>query len=339
MPTPPLRLQAPLPAAFSTSTAPGTAARNNGGGLGGRGGVPATPRPPPGSAFATSAAALAGGAGAGDALNTTAPAPAAARPLRILRDDPVRGAVVEGLTEEIVTSREQMLAVVARGEAQRHYGATALNADSSRSHTLFRVVIESRVPSSASAASVVSDDGGDDDVGAAVSSASSASPMLTRVSYLTLVDLAGSERSDAADTVRDRLREGGAINRSLSALAQVIRKLADAGRRERAAAAASAASGAPPTPSSAAMAHIPYRNSKLTRLLRHCLGGPALTAVLLTVSPLPEAVDEGLSTLTFGVACKAIPVRAAVNAVVDDKVCAADRARVCRRRRRTTHHR
>ena len=109
-----------------------------------------------------------------------------------MRDDPLRGAVIEGLSEQIVVDRSQTLALVARGESARHYGATRVNDASSRSHTLFRLVLESKVPTPPASqesprATPSAKDGGGADGGGSV-----------RVAYLDLVDLAGSERSDAA---------------------------------------------------------------------------------------------------------------------------------------------
>ncbi|KYK68882.1 putative kinesin [Toxoplasma gondii TgCatPRC2] len=101
----------------------------------------------------------------------------------------------------------------------------------------------------------------------------------TKSSQLFLVDLAGSERVSKADTAGDRLRETQNINRSLLALGNVI-------------------SAVPPTGGS--RKHIPYRESKLTRLLQHSLGGNAFTVVLLCCSPHSFNVRETLSTLRFG---------------------------------------
>ena len=58
--------------------------------------------------------------------------------LRILADDPVKGAIIKDLTEEIVATREELLNVITRGEGNRHYGSTNMNANSSRSHTIYR---------------------------------------------------------------------------------------------------------------------------------------------------------------------------------------------------------
>ena len=66
--------------------------------------------------------------------------------LRILKDDPQKGAIIERLTEEIVASADQLVNVVARGESNRHYACTEMNATSSRSHTIYRLVIESKPP-------------------------------------------------------------------------------------------------------------------------------------------------------------------------------------------------
>lgn len=110
-----------------------------------------------------------------------------------------------------------------------------------------------------------------------------------RVSALNLIDLAGSER---AATEKERRKEGAFINKSLLTLGSVISKL-------------SASANNP-----AAAAHIPYRDSKLTRLLQTSLSGNARVAVLLTMSPLPQHAVEGLSTLKFGRRCKMIKLQA-----------------------------
>ncbi|PWN27933.1 kinesin-domain-containing protein [Jaminaea rosea] len=110
-----------------------------------------------------------------------------------------------------------------------------------------------------------------------------------RVSALNLIDLAGSER---AATEKERRKEGAFINKSLLTLGSVISKLS--------------ASAANP----AAAAHIPYRDSKLTRLLQTSLSGNARVAVLLTMSPLAQHAVEGLSTLKFGRRCKMIKLHA-----------------------------
>ena len=116
-----------------------------------------------------------------------------------------------------------------RGNKQRSVGATLMNAGSSRSHSVFTVIIER------------SDMGPDGE------------PHI-RAGKLNLVDLAGSERSTKTGATGDRLKEGIMINKSLSALGNVISALTDA-----------------------KSTHVPYRDSKLTRLLQDSLGGNTKT--------------------------------------------------------------
>lgn len=109
--------------------------------------------------------------------------------------------VVEQI-EKVVTSPEDILLILAEGNANRRIGETAMNEQSSRSHALFRIVIESKRD--------------DCDDGA------------VKVSTLFLVDLAGSERADQTKATGERLREGGHINKSLLSLSKVIRELSEA---------------------------------------------------------------------------------------------------------------
>ncbi|KAG5871022.1 hypothetical protein JTB14_021091 [Gonioctena quinquepunctata] len=98
----------------------------------------------------------------------------------------------------------------------------------------------------------------------------------TTFGKLNLVDLAGSERVNKTLATGDRLREAGKINLSLSVLGNVISALVDG-----------------------KSTHIPYRNSKLTRLLQDSLGGNSLTAMIATISPNVSDSDENLYTLMY----------------------------------------
>ncbi|XP_061361586.1 kinesin-like protein NACK2 isoform X1 [Gastrolobium bilobum] len=113
---------------------------------------------------------------------------------------------------------------------------------------------------------------------------------------LNFVDLAGSERISQANTCGARLKEGSHINRSLLTLASVIRKLSG-GKR----------------------GHIPYRDSKLTRILQSSLGGNARTAIICTISPSLSHVEQTRNTLTFATSAKEVVNTARVNMVVSDK--------------------
>lgn len=117
-----------------------------------------------------------------------------------------------------------------------------------------------------------------------------------RVSQLNLIDLAGSER---AASELARRKEGAFINKSLLTLGTVIAKLTE--------------------PSTAPDAHIPYRDSKLTRLLQTSLSGDARVAVICTVTSSKAQAQETLSTLKFGRRCKMVVTKAQRQTLVDDK--------------------
>ncbi|WOG96323.1 hypothetical protein DCAR_0415658 [Daucus carota subsp. sativus] len=117
------------------------------------------------------------------------------------------------------------------------------------------------------------------------------------VASLNFVDLAGSERVSQTNSEGVRLREGCHINLSLMTLTTVIRKLS-VGKRS---------------------GHIPYRDSKLTRILQHSLGGNARTAIICTLSPASSHVEQSRNTLYFATRAKEVVNNAQVNMVVSDK--------------------
>ncbi|XP_074252611.1 centromere-associated protein E isoform X6 [Saimiri boliviensis] len=122
----------------------------------------------------------------------------------IIREDVNRNVYVADLTEEVVYTSEMVLKWITKGEKTRHYGETKMNQRSSRSHTIFRMILESREKGEPSNC-----DGS------------------VKVSHLNLVDLAGSERAAQTGAEGVRLKEGCNINRSLFILGQVIKKLSD----------------------------------------------------------------------------------------------------------------
>ncbi|XP_027168177.1 kinesin-like protein NACK1 [Coffea eugenioides] len=117
------------------------------------------------------------------------------------------------------------------------------------------------------------------------------------VASLNFVDLAGSERASQTNADGARLREGCHINLSLMTLTTVIRKLS-VGKRS---------------------GHIPYRDSKLTRILQHSLGGNARTAIICTLSPASSHVEQTRNTLLFATRAKEVTNSAQVNMVVSEK--------------------
>ncbi|KAF2614877.1 hypothetical protein F2Q70_00011902 [Brassica cretica] len=114
---------------------------------------------------------------------------------------------------------------------------------------------------------------------------------------LNLVDLAGSERVSQTNADGLRLKEGNHINQSLLTLTTVIRKLSS-GKKD----------------------HIPYRNSKLTRILQNSLGGNSRTAIICTISPALSHVAQTKKTLSFATSAKEVTNCAKVNMVVSEKL-------------------
>ncbi|KAF4402548.1 hypothetical protein G4B88_012333 [Cannabis sativa] len=188
-----------------------------------------------------------------------------------------RGIYVAGLREEIVASPEQVLSFMEFGESHRHIGETNMNVHSSRSHTIFRMIIESR------------DKTEDQDIGNCDA---------VRVSVLNLVDLAGSERAAKTGAEGVRLKEGSHINKSLMTLGTVIKKLSEGVESQG--------------------GHVPYRDSKLTRILQPALGGNANTAIICNITLAQVHADETKSSLQF--ASRALRVKncAHVNEILTD---------------------
>lgn len=128
---------------------------------------------------------------------------------------------------------------------------------------------------------------------------------------LNLVDLAGSERQTQAQTVGDRFKEAININLSLSVLGRVIRTLSAPSRRRE---------------------HVPYRESKLTHILRDSLGGNSRTAVIVNVHPDAGYYSDTLTTLQFSAACRKIENRVHVNEDLSGDTVMAYKSEIARLR-------
>ncbi|XP_031479410.1 kinesin-like protein KIN-7O isoform X2 [Nymphaea colorata] len=189
-----------------------------------------------------------------------------------------RGIFVAGLREEIVVSPEQVLEFMEFGESHRHIGETNMNVYSSRSHTIFRMIIESRERHDTCDAESPCD--------------------AVRVSVLNLVDLAGSERVAKTGAEGVRLKEGSHINRSLMTLGTVINKLSEG---------AESVGG-----------HVPYRDSKLTRILQPALGGNSNTAIICNITLAQVHTDETRSSLQFATRALRVTNCAQVNEILTD---------------------
>lgn len=197
-----------------------------------------------------------------------------------LREDGKRGVYATPLKEEIVQSPTQLLRVIARGDNARRVAGTQFNARSSRSHAVVQIVVESRERAPGPP-------------GASTGNKRSAIiPGGVRVSTLSLIDLAGSEK--AADN-KERRTEGSHINKSLLTLGTVVGRLAsDKDKSEK-------------DKTKGGDKHLPYRDSKLTRLLQPALSGNSLVSILCTiqigasgsVAAATSHTGETLNTLKF----------------------------------------
>ncbi|EEY18727.1 kinesin-II 95 kDa subunit [Verticillium alfalfae VaMs.102] len=179
-----------------------------------------------------------------------------------LREDAKRGVYASPLKEEIVQSPTQLLRVIARGDQARRTASTQFNARSSRSHAVVQIVVESRER-------IPGNTGGE-------SKRSGMLPGGVRVSTLSLIDLAGSEK--AAES-KERRTEGSHINKSLLTLGTVISKLSDSKDKEGKSADKDGK-------------HLPYRDSKLTRLLQGALSGNSLVSILCTIQIALQAPQQ-----------------------------------------------
>ncbi|KAG0169428.1 Kinesin-like protein kif21b [Apophysomyces sp. BC1015] len=178
-----------------------------------------------------------------------------------------------GVREEPCSNPDDLLGFLARGSLCRTTGSTDMNAVSSRSHAIFSIILKQQVPETEQAQT-------------------SPNSRRTLVSKFHFVDLAGSERLKRTNAQGDRAREGIAINSGLLALGNVISALGDESRRTT---------------------HVPYRDSKLTRLLQDSLGGNSQTLMLACVSPSDSNFMETLSTLKYANRARNIKNRVAVN--------------------------
>lgn len=182
-----------------------------------------------------------------------------------LKEDNNKGVYVKGLSDVVVESPDDLVKMFDRGLTNRTTASTNMNSESSRSHSVFSVVIEM---------STKDETTGKD---------------MLRVGKLNLVDLAGSERAKKTGAKDQVLKEGIKINLSLTALGNVISALSEGGR------------------------HIPYRDSKLTRLLQDSLGGSAKTMMVAAISPADYNHEETLSTLRYANRAKNIKNKPKIN--------------------------
>ncbi|KAF8163319.1 kinesin heavy chain [Crassisporium funariophilum] len=180
-----------------------------------------------------------------------------------VHEEKSKGVYVKNLSDYYVSSAREVYEIMRTGGAARVVTSTNMNAESSRSHSIFLITIQQR----------------NTETGA------------QKTGNLYLVDLAGSEKVGKTGASGQTLEEAKKINKSLSALGMVINALTDSKAK-----------------------HIPYRDSKLTRILQESLGGNSRTTLIINCSPSSYNESETLSTLRFGIRAKSIKNTARVNA-------------------------
>lgn len=189
--------------------------------------------------------------------------------LRIYEDVTRKGAnIVNGLEEMTVYNKNEVFKIMSQGQERKRVASTLMNAQSSRSHTVFTIVVHMKENSPE----------GEE---------------LVKIGKLNLVDLAGSENISKAGSdnpaKKERARECVNINQSLLTLGRVITALVER------------------------HPHIPYRESKLTRILQESLGGRTKTSIIATISPGHKDLEETMSTLEYAHRAKNIQNKPEVN--------------------------
>ncbi|GIM16243.1 hypothetical protein Vretimale_18832, partial [Volvox reticuliferus] len=211
------------------------------------------------------------------------------RPAVTIRETPNGDVALYGAVEKEVRSREEMAEVLELGTLCRSTASTSMNNRSSRSHAIFTITMEQRrqVQQATTQGEQVIDDDGDDDDDAPGEEVEGVEDFLG--AKMHLVDLAGSERAKRTKAEGARLREGIHINRGLLALGNVINAIVDNHK------------------------HVPYRDSKLTRLLQDSLGGNSRTVMIACVSPADSNFEESLNTLRYADRARHIRNKPVVN--------------------------
>ena len=234
--------------------------------------------------------------------------PSSKAELRLRRSE-AKGVHVQGLSEPRVQSAKELLQLLAKAEGARITAATKMNAHSSRSHALLTLALTLPARSRAGGGKTVT-------------------------SRAHLVDLAGSERYKDAGDAPARQQEAIAINQSLTTLGLVIKTLAEQQQQQPPqppppppGAAGSAQGGASSATGKDSAAHVPYRNSKLTHLLKESLGGSALCVMLCTISPSISSLHESLSTLHFASRARAVVNVATRNLAHEARSSSVDKKR------------
>ncbi|XP_018357315.1 PREDICTED: kinesin-like protein KIF21A isoform X1 [Trachymyrmex septentrionalis] len=199
-----------------------------------------------------------------------------------IHEDTMGNIHLAGVEPRVVTSPEQTLEYLRLGALSRTTGSTQMNTQSSRSHAIFTLYIKQQ------RCIKVEDPDADVDT----SGVELTNEFETLTAKFHFVDLAGSERLKRTGATGDRAKEGISINCGLLALGNVISALGDKTKKA---------------------SHIPYRDSKLTRLLQDSLGGNSQTVMIACVSPSDRDFMETLSTLKYANRARNIKNKVTIN--------------------------
>ncbi|XP_077067583.1 kinesin-like protein KIF21A isoform X6 [Siphateles boraxobius] len=194
-----------------------------------------------------------------------------------------------GVTTRNVSSEAEMIQCLKLGALSRTTASTQMNVQSSRSHAIFTIHI-CQVRVCAPAENPPEQDNETDN--RLANSSSEMEEFETLTAKFHFVDLAGSERLKRTGATGDRAKEGISINCGLLALGNVISALGDRSKRST---------------------HVPYRDSKLTRLLQDSLGGNSRTMMIACISPSDQDFMETLNTLKYANRARNIKNRVVVN--------------------------
>ncbi|XP_067874157.1 kinesin-like protein kif7 [Heterodontus francisci] len=196
-----------------------------------------------------------------------------------IREDDKGNTVLCGVKECEVEGLDEALSLLEIGNTAKHTGTTQVNTHSSRSHTIFTITMEQRRG-----------------LGRTTRLTATAGDPLSSTQVITskfhFVDLAGSERIVKTGNTGERLKESIQINSGLLALGNVISALGDPRRKS---------------------SHIPYRDSKITRILKDSLGGNAKTLMIACISPSSLNFDENLNSLNYAKRAQNIKNQAVIN--------------------------
>ncbi|XP_073939226.1 kinesin-like protein KIF21A isoform X6 [Castor canadensis] len=202
-----------------------------------------------------------------------------------IHEDSTGGIYTVGVTTRTVNTESEMMQCLKLGALSRTTASTQMNVQSSRSHAIFTIhVCQTRVCPQVDAENATDNK--------MVSEASQMNEFETLTAKFHFVDLAGSERLKRTGATGERAKEGISINCGLLALGNVISALGDKSKKAT---------------------HVPYRDSKLTRLLQDSLGGNSQTIMIACVSPSDRDFMETLNTLKYANRARNIKNKVMVN--------------------------